>query len=110
MSEGLNDGAAVRGAIEAAEGTYGFVREDAKALLAVTFITLVIRPLRRAGDVQESDILEDVRHDISLLLSDAAAHTVAQPDPPGICAHAVIDALSRRWEELRSDRRGLWDD
>jgi hypothetical protein len=83
------------------------LREDAKALLAVNFLNLVFVPLV-AGGVSGEEVGEDVRRDMSMLVSDADAgqSTVTAPE---ITGHAVIDSVSRNWGNLRISRFNLWE-
>jgi hypothetical protein len=105
---------AVRDAIEGAEGEVGRrVREDAKALLAVNFEDMVLYPLL-VGGRQIEEILDDAAADIRMLIRSAAEHrdqrgVADASDDSTISGHAVIDALSTHWSELRISRYRLWE-
>jgi hypothetical protein len=95
-------------AIDAAEGeiTPISIREDGKALLAVNFEDLVLLPLFLGGATLDTELFDDVREDILMLVKNAAEVSIGDDH---ISGHKLIDSLSRNWENLRISRFALWE-
>jgi hypothetical protein len=92
-------------AIDGADRPGRRLREDAKALLAVNFSDLVITPLTVGSQISTGELSEDVDADIAML----AAEAKVEPETGEVSGHAVIDALSNNWSNLRVGRFRLWE-
>jgi hypothetical protein len=81
------------------------LRGDAETLLYVAFTEVVARPaIAVRGD--SPDLHADIEADIALVTQRAA---LGAPGAP-ISAHAVVDSVSRSWDELRTTRWLLRDE
>lgn len=100
-------GEVIRDAIESAEQKHGRVREDGKALLAVNFQDLIVEPLAVGGSGALAELPAAMTADIETLVATAAK--IAEPDPDGISAHAIVDSLSQNWSNLQVSRFRLWE-
>jgi len=78
------------------------LRSDAKALLLLNFTNMVAVPLALHGD----DLWyldEGLHHDVDLIVQ------TANPDKEGrISAHAILDALTENWSNLKLGDISLW--
>jgi hypothetical protein len=106
-------GDTVRNAVEAAQvSARRRLREDAKALLAVNFLDLVVQPLI-VGGKRNYQLPEDVHADIVMLATDVSEQAnrsdTAETADSEISAHEIIDSLSRNWERLQISRWQLWE-
>jgi hypothetical protein len=100
----------IRSAVETAQDLAGQrLREDAKALLAVNFLNLVVFPLGVADRIT-GQLEADVHKDIVMLVQHAAAEANSATQGVEISGHRIMDSLSRNWDRLRISRWQLWED
>ena len=82
------------------------LREDAKYLLLLNLRGMIAHPLLMGGIVLDS-ILEAAQGDVRLLIS-AAASRVKEAGETEVSGHAVIDAISAIWPDLKLTHFQLW--
>jgi hypothetical protein len=102
-------GQIVAGAIDDAERRRrdgARLREDAKALLALNFVNLVLLPLAAGGE-DIGLVQQYVRDDTAMLVAESEVDRTTRV--PEVTGHAVIDALSQNWRGLRISRFRLWE-
>jgi len=85
------------------------LRSDAKFFLLINFMQMVAMPLRFTQRVETRELRDLLRNDIGFLV-DRAIEVGGPRAKKDISAHAVIDALSRYWPNLKLSRFRLWED
>lgn len=96
-----------RGAVEAARRGLSptkVLRPDAEVLLYSLAFELVARPVLTVEPSTQEQLARDIAADAASVVSSADT----QPDGE-ITSHAVVDGLSRSWEELRVANWRFWD-
>lgn len=99
----------MRGALAAARETarqHGFeLRPDAELLLLLLAEEIVAKPVAAVTPDQAPELPGVLRTDVETLVANAL-----EPANEGeVSAHAVVDSLSRSWDQLESARFRLWD-
>ena len=80
------------------------LRDDAKAFLLGNLVSMIALPVAEGGKISEAELSEALRHDVSLLVSEAKADSENE-----ISGHAIIDALSSNWNRLRTTALNVWE-
>lgn len=90
---------------------YDGLRPDAELALYLGFRELVARPVAVVRGERSSELAEIVASDMELVVRQAAEESRGRSDVrgPQLSAHAVINALGRSWDGLRSAYWDLWD-
>jgi formyltetrahydrofolate synthetase len=95
--------------VDAAAATAGVadrLRPDARYFLTINLMQMVVLPVSQVGAPQDdaNNILADVQADAITILRAAGEE---QPNEE-VSGHAVIDALSKSWDKLRTVARNIW--
>jgi hypothetical protein len=93
---------------EAQEATDRQLREDAKALLAINFLDLVVHPLRLGGRTSAETLASALSADIRMLIVEARPRESESSSAAQLSSHEIIDSLSKNWDRLRIVRLDLW--
>jgi hypothetical protein len=89
------------------DGGRSRLRPDAKYLLYVNFVEMIVIPLLAAGRVNEEQILPALEADVDLLVF--AASEAQKQKAQELSGHAVIDALSDNWRRLKLTAFDIWE-
>jgi len=82
------------------------LRADAKYLLLVNFWQMIVIPIQMARKSEIKNIQDIVSNDISVLLEEASRNCKSGDE---ISGHAIINALSRSWKNLKVSNAKLWE-
>jgi hypothetical protein len=84
----------------------GLIRPDAELLLQLAFRELVAQPLLAVRGQINGDLLGAIEGDARTITQNALE---ARELPELVSAHAIVNATSRSWSELRTARFEVWD-
>jgi hypothetical protein len=86
------------------------LRPDAKYILLVNMMEMVIRPLEALAEESPYLLSDDLETDVLTIVKIAAAQATRGTDAAigSLSAHSLVDALATSWNELRLSKISLW--